>query len=188
MSNVPYISKTIERVVAARLSVDMSEYNVCEPIHSAYKPNHCVETLVCVQNDILRAMDNQTIVNMLLLDLSTAFDTVNNNVMLHRLSHHVGVVQTALDWFKSYLSDLFQSVHINGCTSRACSLTCGVPQGSVLGPQLFFTYAASLSKVIRELTGYAPDYFEQRVSRRQPVKSLRSRVHFMCSMHKASLG
>ena len=47
------------------------------------------------------------------------------------------MVQTALDWYKSYLSDTVQYVHINGCTSPACPLSCGVPQCSVLGPHLF---------------------------------------------------
>ena len=51
LSNLPYLSMTIERVVAASLSVHMSEYYLCEPNQSAYKPNHSVETaLVCVQN------------------------------------------------------------------------------------------------------------------------------------------
>ena len=78
----------------------MSEYNLCKPYESAYKPNHSVETiLVCVQNDILRAPDNQNVAIMLLLDSSAAFDTVDHHLMLHRLLHDVGVIQTALDWF-----------------------------------------------------------------------------------------
>ena len=121
VSNLPYLSKKIERVVAARLSAHMSE-----PTQFAYKPNHSVETaLVCVQNYILRAVDNRNIVIILLLALSAAFNTVDHNVMLHVLSHDVRVVQTALDSYKSYLSDIVQSVHINGCTSPACPLTCG---------------------------------------------------------------
>ncbi|KAK2155877.1 hypothetical protein NP493_2031g00023 [Ridgeia piscesae] len=75
----------------------MSEYNLCEPNQSAYKRYHSVETgLVCVLNDILRAVDNQNIVIMLLLDLSAAFDTVDHSVMLYRLPHDVGGVETAL--------------------------------------------------------------------------------------------
>ena len=150
LTTIVNMSLTIERVVAARLSAHMSECNLCVPNQSAYKPNHSVETaLVCVQNDILRAMDNQNIVIMLLLDLSAAFDTVDHNVMLHRLTHDVGVGQTALKWFKSYMSDRVQAVHINGTTSPARPLTCGVPQGFVLGPQLFSIYAAPVSKIIR---------------------------------------
>ena len=62
------------------------------------------------------------------MDLSAAFDTVDCNVMLHRLSHDVGMGQTALKWFKSYLSDIIQAVHNNGSTSPARPLTCGVPR------------------------------------------------------------
>ena len=63
VSNLPYLSKIIECVVAARLSAHMSEYNLVSPTSlSVYKPNHSVEmAFVCVQNDILRAVDNQDI-------------------------------------------------------------------------------------------------------------------------------
>ena len=75
-----------------------------------YKPNHGFETAhVCVHNDILRAVDTQNIVIMLLLHLLAAFNTVGHDVMLHRLSRDIGVALTALDWFKSHLSDIVQS-------------------------------------------------------------------------------
>ena len=63
--------------------------------------------LSCVENDNLRAMDNRNIVIMFLLHLPAAFDAVDHNVMLHRLSRDIGVAQTALDWFKSHLSEEF---------------------------------------------------------------------------------
>ena len=78
---MPYLSKTTERVVAATVSAHMSEYNLCHCNQSMYKTNYSVEmALVCVQNEILRAMDNQNIVVMMLLDLSAAFDTVDHNL------------------------------------------------------------------------------------------------------------
>ena len=150
VSNLPYLSKKIEGVIVARLSAHISEYHLCERSLSAYKPNHSVEmALVFVQNDILRAMDNQTIVIVLLLDLSAAFDTVDHDAMLHRLSHDVGVSQTALDWCVSYLSNTVQYVHSNCSTSPASTRTCGVHQGSVLCPWLFSIYVAQLSKITR---------------------------------------
>ena len=85
VSNLPYLSKIIERVVAARRSAHMSEHTLSESYQSAYMPNHSVKTaLVCVQNYILLPMDNgQNVVIMVLLDLSAAFDTVDHEVMLH---------------------------------------------------------------------------------------------------------
>ena len=97
---------------------------------------------------------------MLLLDFSAAVDhnvmlPIDHNVMLHRLSHDIG--PDALDWFKSYMSDSVQFVHINGCTSPACPLTCGSFKVlySVCSCSLF-TYAAPLSKIFRnnKLTSY----------------------------------
>ena len=65
-----------------------------------------------------------------------------------RLSHDVEVVQAELDWFKAYLCDTVQTVHINCSTSPTCPHTCGVPHGSILNPKLFSIYAAPLSKII----------------------------------------
>ena len=61
----------------------------------------------------------------------------------------MGAVQTTLHYtgLNSYLSDIVQSVHTNGCMSPACPLTCVVSQDSVLGPQLFSIFAAPLLKI-----------------------------------------
>ena len=100
VSNLPYLSQIMKRFVAARLSTHMSEHNLSEPYQSAHKPNHSVETaLLCVQNDILKAMVNQTVTILVLLDLSAAFDTVDHKVLLRRLSQDVGVAHHALRWF-----------------------------------------------------------------------------------------
>ena len=100
MSNLPHFSKTIERVVAARLSAHMFENNLRESKQSAYKPNHSIETaLFYVQNDILLAIDNQNIVIISLLDLSAAFDTVDRSVLLHRC-------YMMLEWSKLHYTGL----------------------------------------------------------------------------------
>ena len=85
---------------------------------------------------------------VVLLDLSTAFDTVDLNILLERLRRDVGIHGKVLDWFSSYLSNRSHQVSINGSLSWQFSLDCGIPQGSCLGPLLFIIYISTLLKVI----------------------------------------
>ena len=87
---------------------------------------------------------------LVLLDLSAAFDTVVHDILLHRLCHRFGVTGHALDWFRSYLASRSERVTVNGTCSRE-HITCGVPQGSVLGPILFLAYMSPLGDVIRSM-------------------------------------
>ena len=81
-----------------------------------------------------------------MLDLSVAFDKVNHKILLERSTHLNGVEGTALSWFKSYLTNRTQSALINNEMSRRTPLNFGVSQGSKLGPILFNSYIAPLSK------------------------------------------
>ncbi len=78
-------------------------------------------------NDLLLSSDRGCISPLGLLDLSAAFDTIDHNILLNRLDNFVGIIGSALAWFKSYLSDRHQFVAVNE----------EVPQGSVLGPFYF---------------------------------------------------
>ena len=101
---------------------------------SGFRANHSTETApVKVTNDLLMASDRG-------LDLSAAFDTINHSILLQRLQREINTTGTALDWFKSYLSDRFNFVHVNDVSSERTTVHDGVPQGSVLGPILFTLY------------------------------------------------
>ncbi|XP_038049729.1 uncharacterized protein LOC119723237 [Patiria miniata] len=115
ISNLPFMSKVVERVVAARLNAHLIQHNLRDNLQSAYTKFHSVETaLVKVHNDIMLAVDNKRVVLLVLLDLSAAFDTVDHKILLHRLQYHFGVQGSALSWFRSYLQDRSQAVNISG--------------------------------------------------------------------------
>ena len=149
VSNLSFISKILEKLVLTQLSDHLSLNNLLNSNQSAYRPGHSTETaLLKIFNDLLLAVDNGNVSVLALLDLSAAFDTIDHFTLINRLQHNFGFGGTVLNWFSSYLTGRTFSVSINSQTSAAAPLTCGVPQGSVLGPILFVLYTTPLASVI----------------------------------------
>ena len=151
VSNLPFLSKVLEKIVAKRLLAHIDKYKLHETLQSAYKQYHSTETaLVRVQNDILMNLDRKRGVMLVLLDLSAAFDTIDHNVLLKLLETRIGLSGTVLQWFKSYLIGRTQCVSIENSSSTSSPLQFGVPQGSVLGPLLYTMYTLPLGDILRD--------------------------------------
>uniref|UniRef100_A0A3Q2P679 Reverse transcriptase domain-containing protein n=1 Tax=Fundulus heteroclitus TaxID=8078 RepID=A0A3Q2P679_FUNHE len=135
ISNLPFISKIIEKAVFQQLNTFLTTTSRFDVFQSGFRAHHSTETaLIKVFNDIYINTDCGRTTVLVLLDLSAAFDTVDHSILLKRLENWVGLSGTALHWFKSYLKDRDFFVSVGNFTSEMTKITCGVPQGSILGP------------------------------------------------------
>ncbi len=151
ISNLPFIGKIIEKVVFNQLNNYLNSNGFLDNFQSGFRVHHSTETaLIKIINDIRFNSDSGKISVLVLLDLSAAFDTVDHNILLERLENWVGLSGMALKWFRSYLEGRGYYVSIGEHKSKWTSMTCGVPQGSILAPLLFSLYMLPLSQIMRK--------------------------------------
>ena len=125
--------------MCSRIVTEAPKSSKMEPFQSVYDEEHSTETvLLKVKTDILNAIDNTEVMCLVLLDLSTAFDTVNHSLLLNRLKFCFGFTDTVLKWVSQYLTGRLQRVIIDGVEGQPqgqsdyVTLNQGVPQGFVL--------------------------------------------------------
>ena len=136
VSVLPCFSKILERLMYNRLLSFVKKhsllYNYQFGFRKGYSTNFAMITLIY---KISQALDEGNYVLGIFLDLSKAFDTVNHSILCKKLEFY-GIRGIALDWIRNYLSDTSQYVEYSNDTSEMKTVTCGVPQGSILGPLL----------------------------------------------------
>ena len=133
VSNLNFISKILERVVAVQLYTHLDEAGLMTAFQSAYRKHHSTESaLLNIHNDILLNMAKGSVTALTLLDLSAVFDTIDHTILLDRLNVYYGNSELALGWFKAYPSGRTHLVKVGNTLSHPAALQYGVPQGSIL--------------------------------------------------------
>ena len=140
ISLLSIFDKIIEKIMHKRLYEFLEFHNILfENQFGFRKKNSTVYALMEITEKIKETIDSGKFGCGIFIDLKKAFDTVNHKILLTKLEHY-GVRGVLLEWFESYLTGRKQYVSINGDSSDLKDITCGVPQGSVLGPLLFLLY------------------------------------------------
>ena len=159
ISVLSIFSKLIEKIVHDQLLNFMQLNKILIPNQFAFKKLHSTITSLINVSDYWYENINEKKVNIaLFLDLKKGFDTVDHEILISKLDSY-GVQGDAKEWFVSYLNNRYQYCSLDGYRSTAKMITCGIPQGSCLGPLLFIIYLNDFTSCLQfsKVNLYADD-------------------------------
>ena len=158
ISLLPQISKVIEKIVHEQVLEYLDTNKILYRYQSGFRPHHSTDTCLSYLSDkITQAFEKGMFTGMILIDLQKAFDTIDHEIFLEKLKH-LAFSDPAIYWFRSYLTSRTFFVNIGKETSSPGELSCGVPQGSILGPLIFLLYVNDMPQAVDcDLLLYADD-------------------------------
>ena len=143
------IAKILEKLVLSQVSSYINSNNLCNTCQPAYRPDHSTETaLLTVVDDLFFSLNKGNISVLDLLDFSSAFDTIDHPILVHRLLPYFVFADAIRQWFSSHLTYRTHYISLSSHCSAFAPAHSGVPQGSVLGHMLFTMYIKHLSAII----------------------------------------
>ena len=160
ISLLPFLSKVFERVVLNQAEEFLALNKVLYDFQSCFGKNHSTDTCLSFLNDkMLKGFDDGLVTGMILIDLQKAFDTINHDILLKKLSI-IGFSDHTVKWSQSYLSNRKFRVNLENSFSEVSNISCGVPQRSILGLLLFLIYVNDMPIAVKcNLFIYANDTF-----------------------------